>query len=102
MLAKEESLVARVDDDRIGAQSRGIKEVKEPSDVVVHGRDATKVILDVALVFPPQKSVAGQRLLFAVDFDGEFHGHIRQPLLAIRALEFSRGSEFQVTIIEMT
>jgi len=52
VIAEEETLIRRVDDDRVLGQAGGIEVVEQPADVVVDGGDTTQVVLDVTLVVP--------------------------------------------------
>ena len=57
---KIKTLVGRVDDDRVLGQAALVEVIEQAADVLIHGRHATQVILDVPLVLPMGQFLAGE------------------------------------------
>ena len=60
VLAEEEALVGRVDDDRVVGEPFRVEAVEQPADVLVDRCHAAQVILHVELVRPAAQLVAFQ------------------------------------------
>ena len=81
MLAHVEALVGGIDDDGVVHQPLLLEVGDEASHLVVDRLDATDVVLDVALVFPPDEVVAFQPLSQHLLVIGLVGGHPGLALL---------------------
>lgn len=86
IVAEEEAIVRRVDDDGIVGEALSFQPFHEATDVVIHALNAGEIVLHVALIFPRIEVCAGECSLHSVDRDFDGIRFYREPLVALGAL----------------
>src|SRR4030095_11146176 len=97
VVAEEESLVTRVDHERVATQAVGIQPIEKPTDTVIHALDTSEVILEVALVFPALEGVPLEDDSPPTLGDLYFGRFRAQPRVPLAGGQAGRRFQFQIT-----
>ena len=95
VLAEEEPLVRGVDDDRIVGDPLLVQGVEHPADALVNGLHAAEVIVQISVVLPAHKVLAGE-VRFAEGVVAR--GVVRIPLAALAGVELRGRNELEVFV----
>ena len=101
MVAEEEALIARVDDDRVPGQSTSVEIVEQAPDVVVDRLNGRQVVLHVALVLPACERLTGERHAVAAASGGHGVGFARQPIRRLRGRELRWRRKLEIAPCEI-